>query len=571
MGRKLAEPTPCGTLPRSIVAALRFLVISLGVIALCSCDPADPNYQVDLGTPNESAAQAISSLNSRLDTVKAWAACGSEFEFLQAYINDDPDPLKDSSTGEGVLERALGKLAWLRHDGVNESNCVEFRWVTYDQLNIQQAWRDEWTAPHPKPKTTHKWFRDRIDAINARFLMLFQMSLSAAGTTVCGVPPFSIQDDDPNRRQDDQEIIPGIRVSVQIDVACLKREINAAVMNMHVVGSPGTDKAPCHIVSNLHGDWDTALKDVVRLYYYDGRFGRNGILGAAERKHIVEDVFSLEGPPTADTYAPWDCGFVSDHHLGSAQQRADERAFYDAPFFRALGDLLIFFLVIAGAIAIAGAALAALGAPVAAAILATTLTLGAGALLFIRIPETENHLLLMNSSRYLINKIIIDQLEEGDDRDGFVKDQAEVKQWLMDRMRRIAREDFVEYNAKPYQRYSIVALLNLYDYAGDPELATAAQVVLEFASAKFAAGSAQGRRIGLFDGSWKPSRMKMRSLTTAPCFSWVKEPISRSPRCCYMRARAATYRSSRCGRRSGAVPPKLPCKNTGARPGTQRC
>ena len=63
------------------------------------------------------------------------------------------------------------------------------------------------------------------------------------------------------------------------------------------------------------------------------------------------------------------------------------------------------------------------------------------------------------------------------------------------RLQRIAVEDFIEYNARPYQRYSISALRNLFDFAQDSAIRDAARGVLDLASAKMALGSNQGRRL----------------------------------------------------------------------------
>jgi hypothetical protein len=266
---------------------------------------------------------------------------------------------------------------------------------------------------------------------------------------------------------------------------------------MHVIGQPGTDKAPCHVTGLTEGDWDASLKEVVRLYYLDRPY-RNSILGAAARDHIVTNLFTLQGRPPADSYPFWECGYKDDHHTGSPQDRADERAWYDAPFFETLGDilkwLLAFILVNVALAALGSAALAAHGAVAEVVAIAAT-AVPAYVLGFAQIPETENHLLMMNTSRYLINKELIAGLSDEDDRTPFENDQKAVKEWLIDRLRKIAKEDFLEYNSKPYQAYSIPALLNLHDFAGDADLETAARIVLEFASAKFAAGSAQGRRI----------------------------------------------------------------------------
>ena len=118
----------------------------------------------------------------------------------------------------------------------------------------------------------------------------------------------------------------------------------------------------------------------------------------------------------------------------------------------------------------------------------------------LRIPESENHRLMIETSRYLTNADIIARLEaEGYDHvDDVRHDQGEVHDWLLHRLQDIAARDFQEYNARPYTRYSLNAVLNLHDFAavkGDKVLADAARIVLDLSEAKFAATSNRGRRI----------------------------------------------------------------------------
>jgi hypothetical protein len=65
-------------------------------------------------------------------------------------------------------------------------------------------------------------------------------------------------------------------------------------------------------------------------------------------------------------------------------------------------------------------------------------------------------------------------------------------------MQTIAKHDFLEFNARPYQRYSLHALLNLHEFAQDNSVQTAAQIVLDYIMVKFAIASNRQRRIGPF-------------------------------------------------------------------------
>src|SRR5690606_9696159 len=56
------------------------------------------------------------------------------------------------------------------------------------------------------------------------------------------------------------------------------------------------------------------------------------------------------------------------------------------------------------------------------------------------------------------------------------------------------KKDFEEYNSRPYQGHSIMPILNLISYAQDERIVTAATMVLDYLSAKFAVQSSQLRR-----------------------------------------------------------------------------
>jgi hypothetical protein len=95
---------------------------------------------------------------------------------------------------------------------------------------------------------------------------------------------------------------------------------------------------------------------------------------------------------------------------------------------------------------------------------------------------------MMNSSKYLINKILFE-------RTGDAKyDNATngVRDWLLNHMANFARYDFMEFNARPYQRLSLHVMLNLHEF-GDPVLQTAAQIVLDYIMTKFAISSSTFR------------------------------------------------------------------------------
>jgi hypothetical protein len=112
----------------------------------------------------------------------------------------------------------------------------------------------------------------------------------------------------------------------------------------------------------------------------------------------------------------------------------------------------------------------------------------------LKVPETENHVLMIESSRYLTNQLLFDAHHERryDNRENGMN------VWMLRHLQQFAQHDFLEYNARAYQRYSINALLNLYDYARDKRVRTAAQIVLDYVTSKFGATSNMLRRAGPF-------------------------------------------------------------------------
>lgn len=118
--------------------------------------------------------------------------------------------------------------------------------------------------------------------------------------------------------------------------------------------------------------------------------------------------------------------------------------------------------------------------------------------LFGIIPETENHILMTESSRYLKNQLV---LRYG--RDYSTRSLPQVaydnrlngfNDWFVNHLSAFTRQDFDEYNSRPYQAYSVRAIQNLFEYADDPRVKTSAQIVLDYQAARFALQSQDLRR-----------------------------------------------------------------------------
>ncbi len=112
----------------------------------------------------------------------------------------------------------------------------------------------------------------------------------------------------------------------------------------------------------------------------------------------------------------------------------------------------------------------------------------------IDIPETENHLLMIESSRYLVNQLLHDRT--GDAK--YDNSANGLSRWLLGYMQTIAKHDFLEFNSRPYARLALHPLYNLHEFAREPEIRTAAQLLLDYTMMKFAVSSNRGRRVSPF-------------------------------------------------------------------------
>jgi len=114
------------------------------------------------------------------------------------------------------------------------------------------------------------------------------------------------------------------------------------------------------------------------------------------------------------------------------------------------------------------------------------------------IGETENHILMIVTARYLTNQLLF-QREPADEydnrRNGGINHTQSCFSLLLTLLRNILRGDFSEYNAKSYQSETRWALLNLCTYAYDHEVRLAARMVLDYISARIAVSTNDLRRL----------------------------------------------------------------------------
>jgi hypothetical protein len=125
-------------------------------------------------------------------------------------------------------------------------------------------------------------------------------------------------------------------------------------------------------------------------------------------------------------------------------------------------------------------------------------------------PETENHEFLIRATRYLHNVLLpivpgaaspdngaVEQYDVNDNKDNSTNG---VRAYLDGQLRDWMDHDFVEYNARPYGRYQMLGLLNLYDFAPalEQKVRSEAEGPLDLLSAKHTAESMDRLRIAPF-------------------------------------------------------------------------
>ncbi len=113
----------------------------------------------------------------------------------------------------------------------------------------------------------------------------------------------------------------------------------------------------------------------------------------------------------------------------------------------------------------------------------------------IKIRDSENHILMIEISRYLTNQLLLEESREnGQENVAYDNEKNGFNAWLMNHLSQFLRTDFDEVNSRPYQGFTLIALANLYSYARDPKIKLTAQMILDYLSAKSAIQSNGLRR-----------------------------------------------------------------------------
>jgi hypothetical protein len=111
--------------------------------------------------------------------------------------------------------------------------------------------------------------------------------------------------------------------------------------------------------------------------------------------------------------------------------------------------------------------------------------------------ETENHMLQMETSRFLTNILLTRQAvrHKAPVNPSWDNQANGLNGYLLTFLQSLLKFDFIEYNAKPYQEYAIPAIQNLFDFApAGSAVQKGAELTLDYLAAKFAVESNRGRK-----------------------------------------------------------------------------
>lgn len=519
---------------------MTFRPVCLLLVLLAGLFGAEPSHadtpMLGLGPLPNSGEQAKQSMPDRSQRVVRALACGDELSFL---VGIDIG----KSKGSWPLSHLIAKSAHLARstEGCEASESLSLDWGSQVVLDGKERF-----------KGGHGYWTDWM---NAGGVGQPPSPVQAKGfaNLIQGVYDHRFGDACRNTA-----IADGIRVVLRVSPACLMRQISV-VINDERLGrweyeekdgllelvplDPGTTNLLCltELRLSAKGDWDMSVTDYTRLAFFfeQARSLHPQLLNWSDAAMMKLDTQLLtlrDGPARGSYSVLWSCG-NSDSKTGTAAEHVGGSD-YDAAVSSSTGEggrsaletllrwlaflaIVIVVVITAGAAAgmLAGGA-AGLASGTAVAIMAgggvIAVVLAAGE---VRIQETENHLFMQNSAKYLKNKRMLGELAAlglEEKAKELRENNEQVRQWLLSRMARVASEDFIEYNSKPYARLTHNALLNLADFsctgqspaildvathhvdrcpAEDRAVETAAMAVLDLSAAKVAVGSMQSRRI----------------------------------------------------------------------------
>ncbi|MCB1378113.1 MAG: hypothetical protein KDK89_07075 [Alphaproteobacteria bacterium] len=432
------------------------LAISL-VFAQLVAVPAQALDTVSFPLAARTAQEAVGRLDDRIERIINYVACGREANYYIERRNLAQDD--DYQAGEALLEIMIGKIAWLNRRSPETGETCRYT------VEVPAGAHDP-------------------DNLVAKYL---DIVIDQTVPTRCASMQFFD--------------VGGKRLfSYEVTASCMRDQVNEGVRAMRKTTVAGTTGVPCFgsssfpfLVSTTDGEYDVILRDLTRLFY----MGTSGhpVLETATINHMWEELLSLRGAPSDESLSPTDtCGNEqAGEDLGMPEDYADRESWY-REVFQAIWDFFQWWWEFA-AKAAATYLLGVSGVGLIPFLFALDPLSDPTGSLSLQIGESENHRLMIESARYLTNQKMLLALKNHPNLDDVNEQQMKVREWILKRLQQIANSDFGEYNARPYTRYSLNAITNLYEYADDPKIRTASQIVLDLSAAKFAAGSSVGRRM----------------------------------------------------------------------------
>jgi hypothetical protein len=105
----------------------------------------------------------------------------------------------------------------------------------------------------------------------------------------------------------------------------------------------------------------------------------------------------------------------------------------------------------------------------------------------IKIKDTENHILMTETARYLTNQLLFKEaLKASTPTDEYDNEKNGFEDWFLEHLSEFLRLDFDELNSRPYQGYTLIALATLHTYAEGPRVKLMTRMILDYLSAKTA-------------------------------------------------------------------------------------
>ncbi|XXX78345.1 VCBS repeat-containing protein [Sorangium sp. So ce134] len=129
----------------------------------------------------------------------------------------------------------------------------------------------------------------------------------------------------------------------------------------------------------------------------------------------------------------------------------------------------------------------------------------------VAVPETENHVLMINTWIYLANQWIRNNPRHDPELQAihdlspekYVNDGTELEQALLAILGRITKNGFFETNARPYQGFTLRALMQLAGNAEGKKVRTAARNAVDYTAAMVAFQSYHGKRYAPMRRQWE--------------------------------------------------------------------